>query len=198
LQSGRKFPYGKLIFFVTGNIHKFNEARRILAEHGVSVAMLKVKTVEIQDNEIENIAKMSALNAVREVNLPLIVEDAGLFIEALNGFPGPFSSYVYRTIGLSGILKLLDGVENRRAQFKSAVVFCDPSGELRCFVGISNGRIAEKPRGTSGFGFDPIFEPEEQPAKTFGEMSIEEKNLFSHRARALKKFAEWYRNFLGA
>jgi len=187
------FPYGRLIFFATGNIHKFNEARVVLAEYGISVAMLKVKTLEIQDDNIENIARTSALNAVRELNLPLIVEDAGLFIEALKGFPGPFSSYVYRTIGLSGIIKLLEGVDDRRAQFKSAVAFCNPCGELRCFLGISNGRIAREPRGSGGFGFDPIFEPEEQPAKTFGEMSIEEKNLFSHRAKALRKFAEWYK-----
>ncbi|MCX8171934.1 MAG: non-canonical purine NTP pyrophosphatase, partial [Candidatus Bathyarchaeota archaeon] len=135
----RGFPYGRLIFFVTGNIHKFNEAKEILAEYGISVAMLKIKTLEIQDDDIENIAKTSALNAVREVNLPLIVEDAGLFIEALKGFPGPFSSYIYRTIGLNGIIKLMDGVEDRRAHFKSAVAFCDQIGEQKCFLGVCNG-----------------------------------------------------------
>lgn len=191
----KRFPYGKLIFFATGNINKFNEARGVLAEYGISVAMLKIKTVEIQDDDIENIAKARALNALHEVNLPLIVEDAGLFIDALKGFPGPFSSYVYKTIGLNGIIKLLNGVEDRRAHFKSAVVFCDPSGELKCFIGVSNGRIAREPRGSSGFGFDPIFEPDERPTKTFGEMGIEEKNLFSHRAKALRRFAEWYRDW---
>ncbi|MEM2341283.1 MAG: XTP/dITP diphosphatase [Candidatus Bathyarchaeia archaeon] len=189
------FPYGKLIFFATGNINKFNEARRILAEYNIAVAMLKVKTLEVQDDNIENIAKISVLNISREINLPVIVEDAGLFIEALNGFPGPYSSYVYRTIGINGILKLMSGVKNRRAQFKSTVAFCDLNGNVRCFNGVSNGRIAESPRGNMGFGFDPIFEPEEEPNKTFGEMTIEEKNVFSHRARALKMFAEWYKGW---
>jgi len=189
------FPYGKLIFFATGNLHKFNEARKILAEYDISVAMLKIKTLEIQSDDIEEIAKASVLNATREVNLPTIVEDAGLFIEALNGFPGPYSSYTYRTIGVHGILKLLKGVENREAQFRSVVAFYDPSNEsLKCFQGIVEGVIARKPKGCSGFGFDPIFEPKEYIGKTFGEMSIEEKNRFSHRAKALRKFAEWYKH----
>jgi len=188
------FPYGKLIFFATGNLHKFNEARKILAEYDISVAMLKIKTLEIQSDDIEEIAKASVLNATREVNLPTIVEDAGLFIEALNGFPGPYSSYTYRTIGVHGILKLLKGVKNREAQFRSVVAFYDPSNEsLKCFQGIVEGVIARKPKGYSGFGFDPIFEPKEYIGKTFGEMSIEEKNRFSHRAKALRKFAEWYK-----
>jgi len=88
----------------------------------------------------------------------------------------------------------LKGVENREAQFRSVVAFYDPSNEsLKCFQGIVEGVIARKPKGYSGFGFDPIFEPKEYIGKTFGEMSIEEKNRFSHRAKALRKFAEWYR-----
>lgn len=187
------FPYGKLIFFATGNLHKFNEARRVLAEYGISAAMLKVKTLEIQDSDIENIAKISALNVVHEANLPVIVEDAGLFVEVLNGFPGPYSSYVYKTIGVSGLLRLLEGVDNRKAHFKSVVAFCDPSGQIKCFQGVVEGRIAREPRGCGGFGFDPIFEPNEQLNKTFAEMDAEEKNRFSHRAKAMRAFAEWYR-----
>ena len=187
------FPYGKLIFFATGNIGKFNEARRILAEYNISVAMIRAKTLEIQADDPEDIAKASVLSIAREVNLPVIVEDAGLFINILNGFPGPYSSYVYRTIGINGVLKLMEGIKNRSAYFKSVVAFCNPTGELKCFQGIVHGRIAEEARGSRGFGFDPIFEPDDEPVKTFGEMSIEEKNKFSHRAKALRGFAEWYR-----
>lgn len=189
-----KFPlHGKLVFFVTNNMHKFDEVRRVLAEYGLATVMLKIKTFEVQDDDVENIAKMSALSAFREVNLPVIVEDAGLFIEALNGFPGPYSSYAYRTIGVNGILKLMNGVDNRKAQFKSVVAFCNSINSVKCFHGVSNGRISEKPRGSGGFGFDPIFEPEEKPGRTFAEMSIEEKNMFSHRAKAIRMFAEWYK-----
>lgn len=189
----RKFPYGRIVFFVTKNINKFNEARRVLAEYSISVAMVRAKTLEIQDDEIERIAEISAMNAVKETNLPLIVEDSGLFIKALNGFPGPYSSYVYRTIGIRGILRLLEGVEDRSAYFKSVVAFHDPGGETKCFQGIVYGKVAREARGSGGFGFDPIFEPEEEPNKTFAEMTIEEKNRISHRARALRKFAEWYK-----
>lgn len=188
------FPIGRVIFFITGNIHKFNEARKILAEYEIATAMLRIKTNEIQDDDIENIAKASALEAFKKSNLPLIVEDAGLFIRPLKGFPGPYSSYVYQTIGNEGVLKLMEGLEDRYAQFRSTVAFCSPNLPLKSYRGASEGKIAEEMRGSSGFGFDPIFEPSRGGGKTFAEMSIDEKNRFSHRSRALRKFAEWYKS----
>jgi len=182
----------RVVFLATGNIHKFNEARRVLAEFGLSVALLRRKTWEIQHDHLEQIAREAVRRAVEETRLPLIVEDAGLFIGALGGFPGPYSSYVFRTIGCKGILKLMEGVEERDAYFESVVAFCRPGGEPICFHGRVDGRITPKERGTSGFGFDPIFEPLEAPGKTFGEMTIKEKNRYSHRARALRRFAQWY------
>jgi len=189
------FPRGRIAFFVTSNVHKFMEARLLLAEYRVATALLKVKTHEIQDDDIENIAKASALEAAERCNLPVIVEDAGLFIEALGGFPGPYSSYVYRTIGTEGILKLMNGLEKRGAYFRSVVAFCDPENSIKCFDGRAMGRISQKERGGSGFGFDPIFEPLGGRGKTFAEMTTEEKNRHSHRAQALRKFAEWYVSF---
>ncbi|RLI41478.1 non-canonical purine NTP pyrophosphatase, RdgB/HAM1 family [Candidatus Bathyarchaeota archaeon] len=183
---------GKVAFFVTSNLHKFNEARLILAEHKVATALLRVKTVEVQDDSIENIAKASALDAVKKCRLPIIVEDAGLFVEALNGFPGPYSSYVYRTIGIKGILKLMENVEKRDAYFQSVVAFCSPEEPPRCFHGKVKGKISLEERGSSGFGFDPIFEPLASRNKTFAEMAMIEKNKYSHRAQALRKFVEWY------
>jgi len=188
----KNFPEGRLIFFVTNNIHKFNEARKVLAQYNIAVAMLRVKPSEIQDDNIENIAKSSAIEASNKTRLPVIVEDAGLFIDALKGFPGPYSSYVYRTIGKEGILKLLEERDDRKARFKSVVVFCSPNLEMKCFRGIVEGKISRTIRGESGFGFDPIFEPKELSGHTFGELSIEEKNEISHRSRALRSFAEWY------
>ena len=189
----KKFPLGRLIFFVTNNIHKFNEARRALSQYNIAVAMLRLKPPEIQDDSLENIARASALEASNRTHLPVIVEDAGLFIDALKGFPGPYSSYVYRTIGKEGILKLLEGCGNRKARFKSVVAFCSPDLEIKCFKGVVEGRISGTVRGESGFGFDPIFEPDEIPGRTFGELSTDEKNMVSHRSRALRSFAEWYK-----
>ena len=188
----RWFPMGRVAFFVTSNIHKFNEARLVLAEHRVATALLKVKKVEVQDDNIENIAKASALDAAKKYKLPIIVEDAGLFVEALNGFPGPYSSHVYRTIGTKGILKLMENVEKRDAYFQSVVAFCSPEELPKCFHGKVEGRISLEERGSLGFGFDPIFEPSASPNKTFAEMAMTEKNKYSHRAQALRKFVKWY------
>ncbi|MFP3985006.1 MAG: XTP/dITP diphosphatase [Candidatus Bathyarchaeia archaeon] len=184
---------GRVAFLVTSNIHKFNEARRILRRYEISIAMLKkVDAVEIQHDDIENVAKASALDAVKKCKLPIVVEDAGLFVEALKGFPGPYSSYVYRTISNEGILKLLENVANRNALFKSAVAYCEPStDEPVYFTGEVKGHIVDDKRGNQGFGFDPIFKPLNS-SKTFAEMTVEEKNQQSHRARAFRKFAEWY------
>jgi len=190
--TGERFPLGRLIFFVTNNVHKFNEARRVLAQYNIAVAMLRMKPPEIQDDKLEKIAESSAQEAFKKTQLPLIVEDAGLFIDALNGFPGPYSSYVYRTIGKEGILKLLEDCDKRNARFKSVVVFCS-SDLMKSFSGVVNGKISRTARGESGFGFDPIFEPDELSGRTFGELSTEEKNKISHRSRALRSFAEWYK-----
>jgi len=190
------FPYGRVAFFVTSNIHKFQEAKRVLAEYDIAAAMIKMSALEIQDDSLENIAKASVLDAVKKCNLPVIVEDAGLFIKVLNGFPGPYSSYVNRTLGVEGILKLMRDVEDRSAYFLSVVAFSNSDGkEVKFFHGKVEGRIAYEARGESGFGFDPIFIPAEGDGRTFAEMSTEEKNRFSHRARALRKFAEWYKKF---
>lgn len=187
------FPKGRVAFLVTSNIHKFHEARRVLSEHKIATAMLKtIGAVEIQDDNIENVAKASAVDAVKKCNLPIIVEDAGLFIEALKGFPGPYSSYVYRTIGNDGILKLMENVANRNAYFKSVIAFLSPEidGPL-CFGGEVKGKIVKEQQGSLGFGFDPIFQPYGS-LKTFAEMTVEGKNQCSHRALAFRKFAEWY------
>ena len=187
-----RFPRGRLAFFVTGNIHKFKEARRVLAEYKVAVAMLKIGAVEVQDDSLERIAKASATDAVKKCCLPVFVEDAGLFIEALNGFPGPYSSYVYRTIGTKGILKLMENVDERDAYFQSVVAFSGPEEMPKCFQGRVKGKISMEELGSSGFGFDPIFEPSGGRKRTFAEMTTTEKNEYSHRAEALRKFAEWY------
>lgn len=190
------FPKGKMVFFATGNFHKFNEARRILARFKIATAMLRVEAIEIQDDNIENIAKASATDALKKTGLPLIVEDAGLFIEALNGFPGPYSKYVYQTLGTKGIFKLMEKIEKRDASFHSVVAFCSPKGNSRIFHGEVRGKISLQERGSRGFGFDPIFEPSNNNHKTFAEMSIQEKNKFSHRAKALQGFAKWYTSML--
>lgn len=188
---------GRVIFFATNNIHKFNEARKVLAEYRISVGMLRVKGSEIQSDSIEEIAEASAIDAFKKCKLPIIVEDAGLFIQTLKGFPGPYSAFAYKTIGNKGLLKLMENVENREAKFQSIIAHHSPElKEPTCFRGEIIGEITKEERrrnSESGFGFDPIFKPVNSD-KTFAEMSILEKNRYSHRAKALRKFAEWYRS----
>jgi len=187
---------GKMVFFATNNIHKFNEARVVLAQYRLAGSMLRAKAMEIQSDSLTEIASASALDAYERCHLPLIVEDAGLFVDALKGFPGPYSAYVYKTVENSGLLKLMENVNNRKATFRSAVAYCNgDSGNTRCFEGETTGEITKEERMTSlqaAFGFDPIFRPSGS-TKTFAEMTIEEKNGLSHRAQAIRKFAEWYK-----
>ena len=189
-------PYNKrkVAFFVTGNIHKFHEARRVFAEYDISVAMLNLDCIEIQDDSIENIAKYSAIDAAEKSSLPVFVEDAGLFVKTLNGFPGPYSSYAYRTIGTKGILKLMQNERKRDAYFSSVVAFYNPreSLEPKIFQGKVEGAITYNETGKQGFGFDPIFQPYSRDGRTFAEVTTQEKNKYSHRAQALRKFAKWY------
>jgi XTP/dITP diphosphohydrolase len=187
---------GKFVFFATGNVNKFNEARRVLAGYGIAVGMLRVKTAEIQSANLREIAQTSAQDAFRRCRLPVIVEDAGFFIDALRGFPGPYAAYAYKTIGNKGLLKLMENVDDRKAKFQSVIVYCDNSSCLPvCFKGEAAGKITNEElrgNGKSGFGFDPVFQPLGSE-KTFAEMTLEEKNGFSHRAKAVRKFAEWYK-----
>jgi XTP/dITP diphosphohydrolase len=186
---------GKVIFFATNNFHKFDEARRVLTAHGIAVGMLRVKALEIQSDSLIDIAQASAIDAFERCHLPVMVEDAGLFINALNGFPGPYSAYVYKTVGNAGLLKLMEKMADRKAAFQSVIAYYDGHGAPLCFEGGAAGKIISEERrgdGKSGFGFDPIFQPA-MSAKTFAEMAIAEKNGFSHRALAVHKFSEWYK-----
>ncbi len=195
------FPLkGRVVFFATDNVNKFNEVRVVLAEYKIAVGMLRVKTSEIQSESLEEIAKASVIEAFKNCNLPIIVEDAGLFVEALNGFPGPYAAYVYKTIGNRGLLQLMENSENREARFCSVVAYYSAGFKLPiCFKGEVFGEITREERRNNnrhGFGFDPIFKPRNSN-KTFAEMSIAEKNRYSHRAKALNKFAAWYKSQVG-
>jgi XTP/dITP diphosphohydrolase len=193
------FPLrGRVVFFATGNIHKFHEARSILTGRDIAVGMLRMKDMEIQSDSLVEIAQTSAQDVFKRSGLPVIVEDAGLFIDALKGFPGPYAAYAYKTVGNKGLLKLMQNVDDRKARFRSAIAYCDSEKAPMVFEGEAEGEITVAERvgnGRSGFGFDPIFKPSGS-GKTFAEMTLEEKNGFSHRAKAVRKFSEWYKKII--
>jgi len=98
---------------------------------------------------------------------------------------------VVEKVDLPGVLKLMEGIEDRTASFQSTVAY--RHGDVkRSFRGVVEGKIAHSIRGTGGFGYDPIFVPDEGDGRTFGEMTEEEKNALSHRARAFRSFGEWF------
>ena len=180
----------KKIYFATTNQNKFREAEKIFSFYGLKLEHLKLKTIEIQSESLEEIALNSLNQVLSKCRLPVFVEDSGLFVKALNGFPGPYSSYVFKTVGFEGILRLMKGVKDRNAYFLSVVAFGSPNHKPKIFVGRVYGRIALKAKGLNGFGFDPIFQPGNLK-KTFGEMEVKEKNRYSHRAKAIKRLVGW-------
>ena len=185
---------GKVIFFATGNVHKFNEVRSLLGPMGFAVALIRLKGDEVQSEDIKEIATKTVKNAYSQSKLPIFVEDAGLFIADLKGFPGPYAAYVFKTIQNRGVLKLMENVKVRQATFKSAIAYLDATlNEPRVFEGFSEGKITDSERktgGEDGFGFDPIFQPDGSN-KTFAEMTLSEKNGFSHRAKAVRNLLSW-------
>ena len=181
-------PKSYNVLFASSNIHKYEEAEKILAEFGIKLEFFQTDLVEIQSDSLPEIALKKVLDAYDKCKKPVIVEDDGLFINSLSGFPGPFSSYVFKTIGNNGILKLIGS--NRTAQFRAVIAFCDSSNEPTLFESSVTGTISKNIQD-GGWGYDPIFIPEKQN-KTYAELA--DKNKLSHRYQSLKKFADWFKN----
>jgi len=181
-------------FFATGNDHKIEEARAALAQYNLGVQKLQdFQKLEIQHPDLGEIASSALALIVSKTDKPVFVEDSGLFIHQLNGFPGPYSSYVFETLGIEGILKLLEDAKTRKAEFRSSVAFGMNGRWLANFSSATEGIIQMQARGENGFGFDPIFVPM-WTSKTFAEMPLKEKTIYSHRAKAISKLALWYLN----
>ena len=173
--------------FVSTNVGKFREVRATLAEFGVATRWSARALPELQAPSLRRVVR-SKLAAARAGDGYVLVEDSGLFIPSLKGFPGVFSSFAYRTVGLPGLLRLIDG-RPRQAVFRT-VAGLGRGSHGWLFTGECPGRIAGQPRGSGGFGFDPIFVPEGFE-RTFGEMTSQEKNRLSHRSRAVRKVGRW-------
>ena len=178
-----------MIQFVTTNEGKFKEVFDRLLGRGIRIEHLDRSYPEIQADSLEKIVRFGATVLDDEVRGDYLIDDSGLFVDALNGFPGPYSAYAYKRIGSKGILRLLEGVRVRAATFET-VFLLRKGGEHHAFRGECRGTIADAERGKGGFGYDPIFIPEGE-ARTFAEMSLKEKNLYSHRSRAVDALLEF-------
>jgi XTP/dITP diphosphohydrolase len=170
---------------VTSNRNKADEIASFF-DGTPPVVHAALECPEYRSDDVGEIARQKAIYAYSHLRRPLIVDDTSFSVCSLQGFPGTYAAYVQQTIGNAGILRLLSGIEDRRAYFETAVGF-SANGEVWVFRGRVDGRIVE-PRGERGFGYDPIFEWE---GRTFAELSPEEKSRISHRARALSALREW-------
>jgi XTP/dITP diphosphohydrolase len=185
----------KTIYFITSNKGKALEAKTKFSEINIDVVQKNLGYPEIQADTLEDVAFYGALDVQKRFKHPFFLEDAGLFIDALNGFPGVYSAYIYYTIGYNGILKLLKDIDEnkRKACFKSVISYGQPGKKPLIFNGECNGKISLKAIGDYGFGFDPIFKPECEE-KTFAQMEANVKNRFSHRGKSLEKLINYFNN----
>ncbi len=185
----------KIIYFVTGNINKFSEVLEFFKKENVDYILKQkeVKSIEIQADTIKEVALHKLESVKKEINGSFFIEDAGFFVDKpLNGFPGVYSSYVFKTIGNKGLLKLINDFDQSEAYFSAIIAFYfKPLEKVFLFDGSVKGKVSKRIRGNGGFGFDSIFISDKIPNKTFAELSTEEKNEFSHRGEALKKLIKF-------
>ena len=176
------------INFITSNKSKVMEFQQIL-QLEIMVKHIEMSYPELRSDDPEEIARHSAEMLAKKLKKTLVVEDSGLFIKALNGFPGTCSAYIHKRIGLKGIIKLMEHVTDRDCTYKSAVAYCERGEKAISFLGEENGKVSEKIRGNFGFGHDPLFIPDGRN-KTYGEMEdcIEVKKF---RRRAVVKLVKY-------
>ena len=174
------------IYFVTTNKGKWKEFQEAMEAY--EIERVDMTYPEVQANSLQEVAHYGLHYLAKKIGGVFIIEDSGLFIHALNGFPGVFSSYVFKSIGNKGILKLMEGIKERKASFHSMIALYDE--KMHFFEGICEGEIAPEERGKEGFGYDPIFIPK-GCEKMFGEMETKEKNEYSHRGKAIRKLVNY-------
>jgi XTP/dITP diphosphohydrolase len=196
------------VVLATQNSNKLVEMRRILSEAGLDIEL--VGTGEFPDlSDVAETGSTFAANALlkarsvcAETGLPSIADDSGLGVDALNGMPGIFSARWSGTHGndlanLSLLLGQLTDVPDARrgAAFHCAAAVVLPDGTERVVEGTIDGTLIREPRGSNGFGYDPIFVPVGE-TRTTGEMSAEEKDAISHRGRAMRALVPVLRDLL--
>ena len=187
------------VVLATRNAGKLVELQRLLAPHGVElVGLPDVEPYEPGPETAPDFAGNAvakAREAVQHAGMPAVADDSGLEVDALNGMPGVLSA---RWAGRHGddaanlelVLGQLADVpdERRGAQFTCAAAFCLPDGRSEVVLGVVRGRLLNAPRGTGGFGYDPLFVPEGHD-RTTAEMTPEEKDALSHRGQAMRALA---------
>ncbi len=174
---------------VTGSKKKLKEFRNII---GKELEHIELDLPEIQSVKVKEVVRAKLMEAYKQEAIPVMVEDTGLYLEAWNQFPGALIKWMIDTTGLRGICRMLDGFASRKAVAKTIIGIYDGASEPQFFEGIVAGEIADHPRpepSEDDFGWDLIFIPEgssNREKRTFGEMTLEEKNEYSMRNKAIQ------------
>ena len=189
--------YSMEIIFATHNQHKTQEARAILGDNWTLKNLHDIgceEEIPETADTLQGNALQKAQYVVDHFHANCFADDTGLEIEALDGRPGVYSAryageHCTYQDNVNKVLEEMQGMTNRKACFKTVVALI-LDGETYLFEGRVDGKIIETPRGTSGFGYDPVFMPDGYN-QTFAEMGDELKNSISHRARAMQKLMEF-------
>lgn len=187
----------KTIVIATNNQNKVREFKSLFPNQNIEFKTLKelgyTKEIKENGNTFEENAILKAKQVALDLGITAISDDSGLEVEALNNEPGIYSARYAGghddTANNALLIKNLQGVENRNARYVCAICVYHPDGEYRTIVEDCRGRIIEDAKGENGFGYDPYFYVEEF-GKTFAEVSIDQKNTISHRAKALRKIMD--------
>jgi len=181
------------ISVITSNPGKVREYQRYFEGLGIETVHMKVPYDEIQSSDLEEVVRKGMDELKSKGISNFIIDDSGLFIDRLGGFPGVWSAYVQKTIGNEGILKLMADVDPRDAAFKCCIG-CNMNGKDIIVTGVCDGVILNEERGNEGFGYDPIFSHDGD--RSFAEIPMDEKNNVSHRGEAAKLLLSAMRNIL--
>lgn len=187
----------KKFVFATNNAHKLEEVKALLGNKIELLSMKDIKcSADIPETEttLEGNALLKARYIYENYHINCFADDTGLEVEALNGAPGVYSARYAgeehnSEANMKKLLHELEGVENRKAQFRTIFALII-EGKEHLFEGIVKGEIIKQRKGNAGFGYDPIFVPEGY-TQTFAEMGSEEKNKISHRAKAVGKLCKF-------
>ncbi|MCB9675148.1 MAG: RdgB/HAM1 family non-canonical purine NTP pyrophosphatase [Alphaproteobacteria bacterium] len=185
------------LIFATNNAHKVSEVRAILDGTGVSVVTLAEAGLDVDPPETGDTFEDNALQKARFVHALtqgwVVADDSGIEVDALGGRPGVhskrFSPEATTDANNRLLLAELEGTEGRTARFRCVLALVGPGHEATV-SGSCEGRIAHAPRGADGFGYDPLFLPDETPGRTMAELSSAEKNAISHRGRCFGRLPE--------
>lgn len=174
------------LVFVTSNLGKLREAEAVL---GQTMDHRGLEIEEIQSLELEEVVRHKAAAAFDRLTVPVLVEDTSLELEGLGGFPGPLIRWLLTSVGPRGICRIADAFGDPAATVRCIALATDGDAEAMG-VGVVRGRIVPSPRGRQGFGWDSVFAPDDADGRTYGEMTVAEKNAISHRKKAFESLRD--------